>query len=44
MHKRLAAIHWAALVKDAEAEYKEAFLRALTPASGVLCCAGRIEG
>jgi len=36
--------HWAALVKYAEAEHKEAFLRALTTASGVLCCAGSIEG
>jgi hypothetical protein len=44
MHKRLGEIHWAALVKDAEAEHKEAFLRALAPASGDLCCAGSIEG
>jgi len=46
MRKRLGEIGWAALVKYmyAEAEHKEAFLRALTPASGVLCCAGSIEG
>jgi len=44
MHKRLGEIHWAALVEYAEAEHKEAFLRALTPASGDQCCAGRIEG
>jgi hypothetical protein len=40
----LGEIHWAALVKYAETEHKEAFLRALAPASGVLCCAGSIEG
>jgi len=46
MQKRVCEIDWAALVKYmyAEAEHKEAFLRALTPASGVLCCAGSIEG
>lgn len=44
MRKRLGEIHWAALVKYVEAEHEEAFLRALTPASGVLCCAGSIEG
>jgi hypothetical protein len=40
----LGEIHWAALVKYAETEHMEAFLRALTPALGVLCCAGSIEG
>jgi hypothetical protein len=46
MRKRVGEIHWAALVKYmyAEAEHKEAFLRALTPASGVRCCEGSIEG
>ena len=44
MRKRLGEIHWAALVKDAEADHKEAFFRALTPASGVMCCEGSIEG
>jgi hypothetical protein len=45
MRKRLGEIHWAALVKDAETEHKEAFLRALTPStSGDLCCEGSIEG
>ena len=44
MRKRLGEIHWAALVKYAETEHKEAFLRALAPASGVLCCEGSIEG
>jgi hypothetical protein len=44
MRKRLGETHWAALVKDAEAEHKEAFLGALTPASGDQYCAGSIEG
>ena len=44
MRKRLGKIHWAALVKYAEAEHEEAFFRAFTPASGVLCCEGSIEG
>ena len=44
MRKRLGEIHWAALVKYAEAEHKEAFLRVLTLASGVQCFAGSIEG
>ena len=47
MHKRVGEIGWAAaLVKymHAEAEHKEAFLRALNPAFRVLCFAGRIEG
>jgi len=46
MRKRLGEIGWAALVKYmyTEAEHKEAFLRALTPASGDLCCAGSMEG
>ncbi len=42
-NKRVGEIGWAALVKYAEAEHKEAFLRALTPASGDLCCAGSME-
>ena len=44
MPKQLGEIHWAALVKYAETEHKEAFFRAFTPASGVLCCEGSIEG
>jgi hypothetical protein len=44
MRKRLGEIHWAAFVKYAKAKHKEAFCRALTPASGVLRCEGSIEG
>jgi len=40
----LGEIRWAALVKYAETVHMEAFLRALTPALGVLSCKGRIEG
>ena len=43
MRKRLGEKHWAAFVRYAEAEYKKDFFRAFTPASGVLCCAGRLE-
>ena len=42
MRKRLGEKHWAAFVRHAEAEYKGAFVRAFTPSSGVLCCAGRL--
>ena len=44
MRKRLGEIHWAAFVKFAETTHKEAFCQALTPASAVLRCEGRIEG
>ena len=44
MRKRLGEANWAAFVKYAEAEHKEAFFRALTPASGVLCCEGKLGG
>ena len=44
MRKRLGEIHWAAFVTYAEANHKEAFCRALSPASGVLRCEGSIEG
>jgi hypothetical protein len=43
MRKRLGEEHWAAFVHYAEAEYKNDFVRAFTPTSGVLCCAGRLE-
>jgi hypothetical protein len=43
IRKRLDEIHWAAFVKYAEAKRKEAFCRALSPASGVLRCEGSIE-
>ena len=42
--QRLGEANWAAFVKYAEGEHKEAFFRALTPASGVLCCEGKLDG
>ena len=44
MRQRLGDANWAAFVEYAEAHHKEDFFRALTPASGVLCCEGRLEG
>ena len=44
MRERLGKVHWATFVKYAEAEFKESFFQALTPASGVLCCVGSLEG
>ena len=44
MRQRLGEANWAAFVKYAEAEHKAAFFRALTPASGVLCCEGKLDG
>ena len=35
---------WAEFVAHASRRYKVAWLRALTPASGVLCCVGTIDG
>ena len=31
-------------MRYATAEFKESFMRALTPASGILCCNGRLKG
>jgi hypothetical protein len=44
MRKRLGEINWAAFVRYAEAEHKDAFFRAFTPVSGVLRCEGKISG
>ena len=44
MCQRLGEAHWAAFVKYAEAHHKEDFFRVLAPASGVLCCEGRLDG
>ena len=44
MQKRLGEANWKAFVKYAETEYKEDFFRALTPASGMLCCEGNLDG
>ena len=42
MRERLGEVHWAAFVKYAEAEHKASFVRA--PASGMLCCEGKLDG
>ena len=44
MRKRLGETNWAAFVRYAEAEHKDAFFRAFTPVSGVLRCEGKIKG
>ncbi len=44
MRKRLGEAHWAAFVRHVTAEHKAKFVRALTPASGVLCCNGKLDG
>jgi len=44
MRKRLGEKHWDDFVKYAMAEHKAAFLRSLIPTSGVLRCAGKIDG
>jgi len=44
MRMRLGEAHWKAFVRYAEVEFKETFARALMPMSGVLCCAGKIDG
>jgi hypothetical protein len=44
MRKRLGEVHWAAFVKYAEDEHKASFVRALTPAAGMLCCEGKLDG
>ena len=44
MRARLGEVQWNAFVRYAEAHHKDAFLNALTPPSGELCCAGKIDG
>ena len=44
IRKRLGEVHWAAFVKYAEDEHKASFVRALTPAAGMLCCEGKLDG
>lgn len=44
MRKRLGEAHWASFVRYAHSEFKEDFFRALTPATSVLCCEGRLDG
>ena len=44
MRKRLRDAHWAAFVRYAETEHKAQFFRAVAPASGELCCEGKING
>ena len=44
MRERLGEAHWATFVRYAEGEHKARFFRAFTPASGVLCCEGKLDG
>ena len=44
MCQRLGEANWKAFVCYAEVHHKEAFMRALTPESGILCCDGKIDG
>ena len=44
MRKRLGEAHWAAFVRYAETEHKAQFFRAVAPASGELCCEGKLDG
>ena len=44
MRKRLGENHWATFVRYATTNCKKAFIRALVPANGILCCAGKIDG
>ena len=44
MRKRLGEVHWAAFVRYAEAEHKAALFSTFLPASGVLCCEGKLDG
>ena len=43
MRKRLRDAHWAACVRYAETEHKAQFFRAVAPASGELCCEGKLD-
>ena len=44
MRKRLRHAHWATFARYAETEHKAQFFRALAPASGELCCEGKLNG
>ena len=44
MRERLGEANWIAFVKYSEAEHKAAFVRALMPVSGMLCCEGKLDG
>lgn len=44
MRNRLGEANWIAFVRYAENYYKEAFVRALTPETGELCCNGKVDG
>ena len=41
---RLGEDNWEKFVLYAETNYKESFIRSLTPHSGLLCCSGKIDG
>ena len=44
MRERLGAANWAVFVRYAEAAFKAEFFDALTPATGVLYCNGKLDG
>ena len=44
MRKRLGDANWNAFVRSAEAKFKADFFDALTPATGVLRCEGKLNG
>ena len=44
MRARLGEANWEAFVRYAVTHHKAAFLLALLPANGVVCCAGKIDG
>jgi hypothetical protein len=44
MREHLGKAHWRSFVAYAEARYKEQFVSAFEPDSGVIACAGPIEG
>ena len=44
MRDRLGPKNWRAFVRFAEQEYKEDFVCAFLPASGELCCEGKLDG
>jgi hypothetical protein len=44
MRAHLGKVHWRSFVAHANRHYKEQFVRAFMPTSGVIACAGPIEG
>ena len=44
MRRRLGEANWNAFVRFAEAECKAKFIASFTPSTGLLKCAGKIDG